>query len=336
MASSEVMSYANEEFYPLLNGVVDLAASDAIYVRGPDVALRLRASDLSGLRDLLSRLDGRSAWTRLCDELSLPPSDANETITQLRQNGLVIDANHRWTTFQQASSNPASVRRHSNVPASSLQRWHPGENVREHQIDPAGLRLPSNNHHSCIRHRESFSRETAWLVDPLTSEALALKLAYGGYMRLNGCRRTVASAGGLEPIHLLVFGSDEDCKRSRALTLNDAGDACYELHRLTTSQLVDVFVPDPVVTTVVEHGAAAIAVCADPSRIVHKYGDRGWRYALMEAGAVSHEIALQGGQAGVLCRPIGGFLDRRLAAFCDHLVPLLMVLVVVERSSIRP
>jgi SagB-type dehydrogenase family enzyme len=64
---------------------------------------------------------------------------------------------------------------------------------------------------------------------------------------------------------------------------------------------------------------------AGPSR---KYGPRGYRYALMEAGAAMQSAALTAAEIGVPFRPIGGFDDRRVSEVLrlpEHAVPVLVL-----------
>lgn len=61
----------------------------------------------------------------------------------------------------------------------------------------------------------------------------------------------------------------------------------------------------------VEAGATLVLTFA-PSRSLKKYADRGYRYALIEAGHVGQSVALVSAALGIGCCSIGGFLDVEL------------------------
>ena len=61
--------------------------------------------------------------------------------------------------------------------------------------------------------------------------------------------------------------------------------------------------------------AATLVLTFVPSRSLKKYADRGYRYALIEAGHVGQNIALSAAALGLGCCSIGGFLDIELGQF---------------------
>lgn len=52
-------------------------------------------------------------------------------------------------------------------------------------------------------------------------------------------------------------------------------------------------------------------------RSVFKYGDRGYRYAMLEAGHVAQNIALVCNGLGLASVPLGGFYDREIDAYLE-------------------
>ena len=71
--------------------------------------------------------------------------------------------------------------------------------------------------------------------------------------------------------------------------------------------------------SVTEAPDVAIWVCADLGRSRVRYAERALRFALLEAGHLSHAILLQAAAQGLESRPIGGFFDNAacLAAGVD-------------------
>jgi nitroreductase len=53
-------------------------------------------------------------------------------------------------------------------------------------------------------------------------------------------------------------------------------------------------------------------------RTTQKYGDRGYRYALMEAGHLMQNVCLIADHEGLACRPIAGFAEAAADEFLDR------------------
>src|SRR5204863_9224189 len=58
--------------------------------------------------------------------------------------------------------------------------------------------------------------------------------------------------------------------------------------------------------------AAIFFLTALVERSVYKYGDRGYRFTLLEAGHVAQNINLVAAGLGLGCINIGGYLDRQI------------------------
>jgi len=131
--------------------------------------------------------------------------------------------------------------------------------------------------------------------------ATLLDAAYG--LREPG-RRTVPSGGALYPLELYV------ALRGRGVYRYDP-----ELHRLEEHDLDD---PWPAVTlasplpSLIDDAAAAVLVLAVFGRTRFKYGLRGYRFALLEAGHVVQNLTLAAAALDVAALPFGGYYDGRV------------------------
>jgi nitroreductase len=322
-------------YFPQLAAVVE-TNRDSLEIRGAAAVVRIESDDLRPWIDLLSRFDGRHSLEACMEAGELTRNDLEPLIERLAAGNLLLDAAEPWAMFHEVSSNPLGRNSAWSPTAawteeSARERWSPPGDAVSRDIDPSLLSLPRNA--GDPPGRLSFARERPPHPHPVASETIALQLAHAAYHRVDGCRRPVASAGGLDPIHLLTIGAQTANGSRRVLYLPDDGRSCQELCRLDLADIHEALVPDPVIEGVVAAGAALIMICVDPSNIVAKYGSRGWRYALMETGAVSHQIALQASSAGAHCRPVGGFVDERVANWTAGLIPLLMVVIAVEAGG---
>ena len=74
----------------------------------------------------------------------------------------------------------------------------------------------------------------------------------------------------------------------------------------------DAFAPLIPSMSQVEGGALIFILCGDGARMEKKYGDRGLRFLLFEAGHVMQSVCLSAASVGLCCLPLGGFYERAL------------------------
>jgi nitroreductase len=169
-------------------------------------------------------------------------------------------------------------------------------------------------------------------INPGGSTKAATRLAVCSYLLRADGRRPVASGGALYPLHFWVLGSEGDAAMRQILAIDHDRGEVKKRGEISLEHLQRMFVPDSGVAMALDRGAAVIVIAADPRRITHKYGSRGWRYALMECGAVMHHIMLAATARDETTRPIGGYFDLLLQqAVCDPALPLLTILVMARQ-----
>ena len=149
---------------------------------------------------------------------------------------------------------------------------------------------------------------------PLELSDLAGVLHAGFGLRRRGSAeqgRLVPSAGALYPLECFVL--------ARRVIGVPAG--LYHLalvaNRLeflgpvvpTERELAALFLDHPRIAL----AATIVVAVAVPARTLAKYGDRGYRYVLLESGHAAQNINLFCAAQGLLCCNLGGFVDRMLA-----------------------
>lgn len=124
--------------------------------------------------------------------------------------------------------------------------------------------------------------------------------------------RTVPSGGALYPLELYVHTSHVDGltaglhhfdPRAHALRLLQRGDCARQISEALVQPQLAVSV------------SALVFVTAIFERSVFKYGNRGYRFLLLEAGHVAQNINLVAAALGLGCVNIGGFFDRDVDRF---------------------
>ncbi len=126
--------------------------------------------------------------------------------------------------------------------------------------------------------------------------------------------RPVPSGGGMYPLELSVM----------ARNVSDLADGIYHYQPLLSGleQMRELRVPDQLMRYLfmgqypLAPAAAVIVISAWVGRSMKKYGDRGYRYILLEAGHVAQNINLACVGLGLQSLNIGGYFDDELARLC--------------------
>lgn len=150
---------------------------------------------------------------------------------------------------------------------------------------------------------------------PLTAAAALARSAYGVVEvahladQTSFLRRSVPSAGGLYPLEVFLFTQRVDGLTDGIYHYDVRGDA------LELMQSGDV-IPDlePVLYTYpfIHDANLVIALAAVFKRTQKKYGPRGYRYILLEAGHSAQNICLTAADIGLGSLCLGGYSDSRL------------------------
>jgi len=119
--------------------------------------------------------------------------------------------------------------------------------------------------------------------------------------------RVIPSGGALYPLELYVAA-----RRVEGLIpgLYHYDPEEHELDVLHLGDHLDQLGGDLVQQDLARDAAAAVLVSAVFFRSTFKYGDRGYRFALIEAGHLAQNALLVASEMGITSAPIGGYLDR--------------------------
>jgi SagB-type dehydrogenase family enzyme len=123
--------------------------------------------------------------------------------------------------------------------------------------------------------------------------------------------RSVPSAGGLYPLELSLIVRAVDGLDPGVYHVVPAADGLEQLRNdaIPEPLLTYLFMGQPWVAQ-----AALIAVLsAVPGRTLPKYGDRGYRYLLIEAGHAGQNLTLTAATLGLGVVSLGGFFDDEVA-----------------------
>lgn len=126
-------------------------------------------------------------------------------------------------------------------------------------------------------------------------------------------RRAYPSGGALYPLELyplVLAGADIDPGLYHYNVLDRT------LEKLISGQLRAEI--DFIATDLIDTAPFCLFLTARMERTTRKYGDRGYRYALMEAGHMMQNICLIAEHIGLGCRPIAGFAEAAADEFLQR------------------
>jgi SagB-type dehydrogenase family enzyme len=120
--------------------------------------------------------------------------------------------------------------------------------------------------------------------------------------------RSVPSGGALYPLDLYVAASAVTGLEKRLHHFDPLRSCLEVLGRADRSQL-GTLTPYP---ELVAAASAVVFVTATFWRSRFKYGQRGYRFALLESGHVAQNVLLAATALGLASVPLGGFFDRQV------------------------
>lgn len=159
-----------------------------------------------------------------------------------------------------------------------------------------------------IRARHS-CRDFAPRAMRLEDLATLLGGAYGVTQRGEAYDRAAPSAGGLYPLEVYVATRAVEGLADGVYHYNVRG---HSLEFVRQSCAPGELGQDLLGQQYLEQANAFIFLSAVFARTQRKYGPRGYRYVLLEAGHVAQNLCLMAAERGLGGLCVGGFFDRRL------------------------
>ncbi|MDT7043056.1 SagB/ThcOx family dehydrogenase [Candidatus Nitronereus thalassa] len=126
--------------------------------------------------------------------------------------------------------------------------------------------------------------------------------------------RAVPSGGALYPLEIFFHCVGVDGLLPGLYHYNSAGHHVRRLRAGDERQSIAEAIIQPDLAL---EGSLMIFITAMFERTVFKYGDRGYRFALLEAGHVAQNMNLVATALKLGCVNIGGFYDRDIDAYLD-------------------
>ena len=183
---------------------------------------------------------------------------------------------------------------------------------------PTAAALPPLSLHDAIV-RATVTEALEPCALPLDAAAALLRFAYGVAEPTRDPesvrpRRTVHSAGSLFPLELFVHSARVAGLAPGLYHYHPPGNLLRLLRKGDQSQKLAAGFLD---ARCVQAAAMTIFIAAVPERSVIRYGERGYRFVLLEAGAVVQNLNLAAAALGLHCANAGEFFDSEIDDVLD-------------------
>jgi SagB-type dehydrogenase family enzyme len=120
----------------------------------------------------------------------------------------------------------------------------------------------------------------------------------------------VPSAGGLQALELYLAVLGPGCLPAGVYHYDRIG---HHLSQITPGAGREDWQQRVPSLLQVEGGALLWLLVGDGERVVAKYGERGYRFLLLEAGHLMQNLCLLSASLGLATVPLGGYLEREIA-----------------------
>jgi SagB-type dehydrogenase family enzyme len=310
------------ELRPLTAGPHRVVEDGAVVIAAADRDVRVEG-DAELVEAVLSRCDGRRTVGEIAAQVAPGSADeVTELVGLLAARGAVVDCSQAYRLAHAAGAAGSPLLR--DVDDAALAALMAERYVPEGDL---GAPLPLERGTGALlelarRRASTGSGDPPRPVSPFELGAV-LEAMYGG------ATRPVPSAGALYPliVHVLIrvaLGPFE-----AGLWWYDPGEDA--LRRMPGEASADgLLAGHPDTDPIVAADQPIVFISADLERASRKYSSRGYRFALMEAGAAMQNAQLVGTELGVPVRAIGGVIDDVLharLALPPEAAPLLAILL---------
>jgi len=292
---------------------------DKMVFLAPGMEIEVKIDDIAVLEVLLAKCNGYKTAEQIAKEVSRATEYAIDDILDLldglREQRVIVDSHKYFQHLHRVSSNPAPFMRD----VSDEEAWQMAMEASPLFVSPLiesslttllQKRVSSRDFDSSARMHEEELKYLFWTM-------------YGRLnMRHSAMNRgTVPSAGALYPTRLSVMVNRVDGLQSGIYQLHSSG--LVRCAKLNGGELAKVIIDD---ADMMRKASVIIVISSDLSRMDRKYSNRGYRYALIEAGHVAQNAYLWCAENNFKVLEFGGFFDEEMATVMrvsKPVVPLL-------------
>lgn len=296
----------------------------AVVIRTAQQDIRVDG-DAAFVTAVLERCDGRTSVEQIAAPLGANArDDVTRLVGLLAERGAVVDCTRAYRIFHaQASAGSAFFGPVTEAELAELAdaTYHPVGDLGP----PRPLRPPASTIADLTRRRASTSASQPGRSVSFEQLSGVLDAMYGG----GRDARRVPSGGGLYPLILHLVITDGPDELEPGLWWYDARAGALRMQD-PAARRDRLLLAHPLTDAIAAAGGPIVVLSADLERPAAKYASRGYRFALIEAGAALQNAHLVGAELGVPVRAVGGIDDavaHELLGLGPDGFPLLAILL---------
>ncbi len=268
---------------------------------------------IEGAKEVLPRLLWQCNGYRTVEEITSAvckqtrhnKKEIRKLIEELLVRQILVDANHYFLLSHRTSENPMPFSR--KLSEEDLARMLQGKQ---------GPLIPFSSSSYTVLEELLERRESVrqFSGDQLSFAELS-RLAWAIYGRIRKNEKipensigfgTVPSGGALYPLRLFMLARESTLSW---MVYTGSPEGLQVKNRISMQQIVHAFMGN----SILEDAAAVYVLTCDFQQTTQKYGNRGYRFALLEAGHAAQNAYLWCTEQNLGVVEIGGFLDEELA-----------------------
>ncbi|MEK9135465.1 MAG: SagB/ThcOx family dehydrogenase [Patescibacteria group bacterium] len=281
------------------NGVEFLFPGRTVTIEGGKETLLFLLRQCTGYRT------AEEIASAVCEQTGHNKEEVWEVMEELLARHILVDANRYYLLFHMASENPMPFLR-------ELSEEDTTRMLREGE-SPL-VPFPSSRYTALEQLLEKRESVRQFSGEPLSFDELS-RLAWAVYGRIKRSEKfpessiglgTVPSGGAMYPLRLFVL----DRKGPSGWMVYIGYPKGLQVRSLVSKQQAIHALGED---SILEGAAAVYILTCDFQRIIQKYGNRGYRFALLEAGHAAQNAYLWCAEQNLGVVEVGGFLDEELA-----------------------
>ncbi len=142
-------------------------------------------------------------------------------------------------------------------------------------------------------------------------------LLYYGYGENPNGFKNIPSGGALYPLDLYLYSFNVELLDAGLYYYSHRDHGLKQLHKKIAREEIDPFFSNKKTYEIVKSSSAHLFITSSFLKNSWKYLERGYRFALMEAGHLAQNINLVAAAKELACLNIGGFCDDQINQFLD-------------------
>lgn len=276
-------------------------------------------------KKVLKYCDGCFSVVDIAENLHLDKYVIIEHISVLSNNGIVVDSRRQYQHFNRVDSfptffdSPLTQKEISQHQLRAMRKFGNGggeEKQEDKNDDELWLFQVLAERESC-RH----------FLEKNISHAQILTLCEAGYSKLSTGHVTVPSAGGLYPLSIYVIVPRDMDDIARGYYLYDPAKNELLIHEDEPDMEMIKFCFN---NEDMLENSIQIVIAADVDSVAYKYGNRAYRFCLIETGHVAQNITIAATEMYLGTCEMGGLLDeptKNELTMMENEMPLLGMVV---------